>query len=44
MLLNGGYNMNKWVDYLMMSLLATVLVIVAYWWIVLLIVFLGCVL
>lgn len=36
--------MNKWVDYLMMSLLATILVIVAYWWIVLAIVFLGCVL
>lgn len=36
--------MNKWVNYLMMGLLATVLTIVAYWWIVLLIVFLGCVL
>lgn len=36
--------MNKFVDYLMMGLLATVLIIVAYWWIVLLIVFLGCVL
>lgn len=36
--------MDKWVDYLMMGLLATILFIVAYWWIVLLIVFLGCVL
>ena len=36
--------MNKWLDYLMMGLLATVLVIVAYWWLVLLIVLLGCIL
>lgn len=36
--------MNKWVDYLMMGLLATILIIVAYWWLVLLVVFLGCVL
>nr|DAU50012.1 MAG TPA: protein of unknown function (UPF0370) [Caudoviricetes sp.] len=35
--------MNKWIDYLMMGLLATVCVVVAYWWIVLLVVFLSCV-
>ena len=36
--------MNKFVDYLMMGLLAAVICVVAYWWIILLIVFLGCVL
>ena len=36
--------MNKFVDYLMMGLLATVICVVAYRWIILLIVFLGCVL
>ena len=36
--------MNKFVDYLMMALLATVLIMVAYWWIILIAVFIGCVL
>ena len=36
--------MNKWIDYLMMGLLATVLVIVAYFWITLMIVWLSCIL
>lgn len=36
--------MNKWVDMIMMGLLATVFVVVAYWWIVLMIVFLSCIL
>lgn len=36
--------MNKWIDYLMIGLLATILVIVAYWWIVLLVMFLSCIL
>lgn len=36
--------MNKWVDVIMIGLLATVLVVVAYWWIVLIIVFLSCIL
>lgn len=36
--------MSKWLDYLMMGLLATVLIIVAYWWLILLVVFLGCIL